>query len=561
MVKVLRAHHRLVFYTAWLLINVIQGGYTELFDDEAYYWIYSLFPAWGYFDHPPIIAMLIKAGYAIFPNELGVRFFVILLNTATIYITGQLIDKKNDLLFYAIAVSIGIAHLGGMIAVPDVPLLFFTATFFWLYRRLLARQNVVNAVLLGINMACMLYSKYHGILIIGFTFLSNLKLFRHYTIYLAGVITTLLYIPHLYWQYRHDWPSVYFHLFERNASHYDINYTFEYLLGQIAIAGPVAGWLLIWAAWRYKPVTDLERALKFTLVGFYVVFLVSTLKGRVEANWTVPAFIPLMVICHQYLKQNERFRKWLYCSVPFTLLIAAGVRFYMMANVPPSPRLSKDEMHGNKMWTSALQLQAGESPIVFLNTYQRASKYWFYTKDTAFSLNTPYYRRNNFNLWPLEDSLIGKPAFLAIPETADYFRNFFRKKKWNYPRTSHVNNYFSFSRVFFNKIKVKKQANGKVEITARVTTPSHYLRYFQQSPYSHTPVYIALYEDGHVKEILHAGITVQQITSECQDISFTLPLVTQNTQPGIYTARLCVGTYLPGYPSVNSSGFRLELKE
>src|SRR5688572_576017 len=238
MVNFFKKYHRALFYSAWLLINLIQAGFTELFDDEAYYWIYSRFPEWGYFDHPPMVALLIKAGYAMLHNELGVRLFIILLNTGTIFIIEQLTAKKNPLLFYAIAVSVGIAHLGGMIAVPDIPLLFFTAAFFWLYRRFLNQPNFLNSVLLGIDMALMLYSKYHGVLIIGFTLLSNLKLFRKYPIYLAGVITTLLYLPHLIWQYNNDFPSVYYHLFERNGVHYIIDYTLELLLGQIAFIWP-----------------------------------------------------------------------------------------------------------------------------------------------------------------------------------------------------------------------------------------------------------------------------------------------------------------------------------
>lgn len=243
MVNALKKHHRLLFYSAWLIINIVQGGFTELFDDEAYYWIYSRFPEWGYFDHPPMVALLIKAGYAIVGNELGVRLFMILLNTATIFIVEQLTEKKNPILFYAIAVSIGIAHLGGMIAVPDIPLLFFIAAFFWMYRRFLQNKTWLNAVLLGVVMALMLYSKYHGLLIIVCTLISNPKLFRRYPIYIAGIVTTVLYLPHLIWQYENDFPSVYFHLFERNAAHYQVDYTLEFIFGQIAITGPVAGWL------------------------------------------------------------------------------------------------------------------------------------------------------------------------------------------------------------------------------------------------------------------------------------------------------------------------------
>ena len=44
------------------------------------------FPTWGYFDHPPMIAILIKAGTFFFQGELGVRFFIVILNTLTLYI-------------------------------------------------------------------------------------------------------------------------------------------------------------------------------------------------------------------------------------------------------------------------------------------------------------------------------------------------------------------------------------------------------------------------------------------------------------------------------------------
>jgi hypothetical protein len=103
----IRKYHLPIFFTGWLLVNLVQAAGTGLFDDEAYYWIYSLFPAWGYFDHPPAIAMLIKAGYTIFPNELGLRLFIVLLNSASIYLIYQLCDKKKPALFYCTLYSAG----------------------------------------------------------------------------------------------------------------------------------------------------------------------------------------------------------------------------------------------------------------------------------------------------------------------------------------------------------------------------------------------------------------------------------------------------------------------
>ena len=175
-----RKHQRLLFYFTWFTVNMLQAGQTELIDDEAYYWVYSRFPAWGYFDHPPMIAILIKAGFGFFHHELGVRLFIVMMNTATIFIIQELTEKKDDLLFYAVAGTVAVAQIGGIIAAPDIPLLFFVALFFWLYKRFLYQMNLLNSILVGAAMALMLYSKYHGVLIIFATILSNPSLLRKF---------------------------------------------------------------------------------------------------------------------------------------------------------------------------------------------------------------------------------------------------------------------------------------------------------------------------------------------------------------------------------------------
>src|SRR5206468_8065088 len=96
------------FYSGWILLSLIQATFTQLQDDEAYYWVYSKFPAWGYFDHPPIVALLIRAGTLIIPGALGVRLFFVVLNTLTIWITEKLTDGKHPKLFFAICLSVAV---------------------------------------------------------------------------------------------------------------------------------------------------------------------------------------------------------------------------------------------------------------------------------------------------------------------------------------------------------------------------------------------------------------------------------------------------------------------
>ncbi len=556
MVQFLRTYHLAVFFTSWLVLNLIQAGTTELFDDEAYYWMYSNYPAWGYFDHPPMIAWAIKAGYSIFPNEFGTRLVIVIMNTATLIIVRELLDKKNDFLFYAIAASIAVAQIGGMIAVPDVPLMLFVALFFLLYRRFIEKMNFLNTALLGISIALMLYSKYHGVLIVFFTLLSNPKLFLKYQTWLAAIIALLLFAPHLYWQYEHNFPSVQFHLYERSASVYRPTFTLEYIGGQILLAGPLVGWLLIWAAIKQPPLNLVQRALKYSVVGFYVFFLISTLKGKSEANWTVPAFVGLIALSHQWLIDKPKFSKWIYRTLPFTLLIVFAGRFFMAWDLPVSRAISKDEFHQNKTAAAVVKAKANGLPVVYTNTYQKPSKYWFYSGEKAFGLNGTNYRRNNFNFWPLEDSLIGKPAYVIGPRT-NYFNDTIPAPRHEGNGGRVIDNYFSFSKVMIKNIREEYIGKGTIQFTCIIEAPSHYLPYFQSSSYDSSSIWIAIYDrKDDVSSYINTGFTVKAI----RDSSGTYTLSSLHKLPaGTYHAKFAISTCIPGFPSLNSSGFKFKL--
>ena len=42
----------------WFLINLLQGIFTEIQEDEAYYALFGEHLAWGYYDHPPMVALM-----------------------------------------------------------------------------------------------------------------------------------------------------------------------------------------------------------------------------------------------------------------------------------------------------------------------------------------------------------------------------------------------------------------------------------------------------------------------------------------------------------------------
>jgi hypothetical protein len=414
-------HHRILFYSSWIILGLIQSRSTELLDDEAYYWVYSKFLNWGYFDHPPMVALLIKMGYSIFQNELGVRLFFLLLNVLSLFLIERLLEKKGSFLFYAIALSLAVLQLTGFVAVPDTPLIFFTALFFLSYRRFLRQSSLLNTFLLGVVVAALLYSKYHAVLIVFFVLLSNLKLFRSYQTYLAGVIALLFFVPHLLWQYQHDWISFRYHLFESNVNPYKFSFTLEYIGGQILLAGPLAGIVLLPAAFFYRSKNVFDRGLKFTLAGIYLFFLLSSFRGRVEANWTSPAIVPLIVLSHDFLVEKSAWRIWLLRLLPVTMILVLFARIVMIVDILPVKAI-RQRYHSWKGWPREMKERTKELPIVFENSYQRASKYWFYTGQMSYSLNYYRERRNNYNFWPIEDSLLGKPVYILDIHNPDSFQ-------------------------------------------------------------------------------------------------------------------------------------------
>jgi len=412
-------HYKYSFLLGWLVLGLLQAGFTQLMDDEAYYWVYSRHLDWGYFDHPPMIALLIKLGYALFHNELGVRLLMVVINVLTLWITWELLPQRHNRLLYLVLGAMGAMQIGGMLAVPDVPLIFFATVYFWVYRRFLEQQSWKNTLLLGISMALMFYSKYHGILLVLFTVVSTPSLLRVFKFYTACVLTTLLMLPHLYWQYTHGFPSLQYHLVERNAVSYDISYTLEYVLGQLLLFGPLAGWLLLYYAFICPIQSSFERTLKVCLIGVLVFFLFSTYKGRVEANWTVMVFTPAVVLAHQAIIRRKGTWKLLRYLTLATLAVVLVARIYMVWDFAPGIEI-RPEIHHNREWAAALQSRAGHRPVVFLNSYQLPSKYMFYSDNgLSYSVNSRYVRRNQYNYWDTETQLWGQPAMIAFQQGAE----------------------------------------------------------------------------------------------------------------------------------------------
>ena len=413
----MQKNRQIWYYLAgWLLLNLLQAFFTEITSDEAYYWMYSQHPAWGYFDHPPMIAILIRVGYFLFPCELGVRLFPCLMGTATIYFIYLLAGKPDNVrLFILMICSIILMHLhlAGFLAIPDIPMLFFTALFFLIWRRYLDQDRFIWVLLLSLTITAMFYSKYHSILVIFFTVLANLRLLLRKSFWLIVLFTVILYMPHILWQINHDFITFQYHLIGRNDSEVFKQF-YDFFLNQIVVTGPLVGVLLLYLSFTRRTTSTFERVLKFNLLGFYIFFMLSSLKDHVEPHWTAAAFIPMIVLAWPGLTGNRQLKKWFRILALITIPVIAVCRIYLVVDFLPVPVHIQRMFHGKKEWAKQVAHLAGDRPVLFTNKYQLPSLYTYFTGGFAHTRTNIDYRNNQYDLWNFEEQLCGKEVVYFI---------------------------------------------------------------------------------------------------------------------------------------------------
>lgn len=434
-----------IFLFIFLIINLLQSFYTGLFDDEAYYWIWSKNLAFGYFDHPPLVALWIKISDFFFDGELGVRFFSTISFTIMLIFIWLLIDHKEKWnyvwLYFLLIVSVVFLNVYGFITTPDTPLLLFVAVFLYFYKQFLKNDNWINTFLLGFSMAALLYSKYHGILIILFTFFSNINLIKNKKFWIASIFGALLFTPHLYWQYVNDFPSFRYHLIERGAKKYKIGHTLIHFVNQIAIVG-ITFPVIYYAFFKQKIYTKFERSLKYITIGFIVLFFFSSFKSNPQAQWTAAILIPLIVISFPYFIQHKKAKKWLIIlgSIQFAILLI--IRLFL-ADESISPILL--EPHIAKTWVPELKKKTASKPIVFVNSYRNASMYTFYTGIKTHSYSLLGVRKSQYDMTDFEEKMQHDNIYVV----SNLFTNapFLVKKKKDSLKGFPIQDYTTFQKV------------------------------------------------------------------------------------------------------------------
>ncbi|WP_235297609.1 ArnT family glycosyltransferase [Portibacter marinus] len=398
------------FALAWLALFTLQAWWTPPHIDELYYWRFSQYLDWGYFDHPPMVALMIWFSDLIFSGNLAIRATTVLMTMVSIYLVWKMVDQPSKTKsFWYVVFSLPLLHLYGFITTPDVPLLFFSALFFLCYQKILENDRWKDYLLWGLIMGLLLYSKYHGALLIIFTLLAHPRLFLNPKTYLAGLLGILIWAPHVWWQYEHQWMTFNYHLSER-VGDFKWFYPLEYLGNLLVVFNPFFILFLVKVikkTWN----NQFEKTCYFVLIGFLVFFGFHSFRDHVQPQWLVLTYVPFIYLLIKRLdgKGEKRLRLLFLISSPLLIALHVFMTFDLLKTDGGIWR--KDQ------FAAMIAERAGNRPVVFFDSYQDPSIYeWYRPSSISHSFNRASKRKNQFNIW-LQDTLMNESEiFVFAPD-------------------------------------------------------------------------------------------------------------------------------------------------
>ena len=319
---------------ALIALRIFFISNTLLIDDEAYYAMYARHLSWGYIDHGPVIAYLVRLFTILGENSFTVRLgalTLLFMLTVFLYRFGKTYFNEATGIIMSLGISANMLfHTNAVVITPDVPLAFFTIMAIIYYYKAYfidAKYLYAAGILLGLAVLSKVSALFPAVGIILFPFVIQGK--RHFLsdirFYGSLVAALLVFIPFIIWNLQNDLAFVRY-----QGSHVTSSGSWSDFRGLwlslLVTIGPVFFYYSV-----IKPFLLLKRLLSispeltyFTIVTIVpaIYFLVHSVFSRMEVNWPAPIFSGGLFLFGILLGENwPVYRKRFIFQVGFSLLL------------------------------------------------------------------------------------------------------------------------------------------------------------------------------------------------------------------------------------------------
>ncbi len=295
----------LVAAAATLLLHLVTSNGYGVFRDEFYYLACADHLDWGYVDHPPLSILVLWLQRALFGESMfALRLLPALAHVGLVLLAARIAREMaggpfaQGLAALAVAAAPDFLAIDGFFSMNAFDLLFWAAGALLVARIVNtgdARLWLVLGAILGLGLQNKISVLFFGVgLAVGLVATPLRSHLRRPQLWLGGLLAGLLFLPHVLWQVRYDWPTV---EFIRNAKLYKIvaMTPLQFLGASILEMHPLS--LPLW------------------LGG-----LVWLLVGREGRNYRVLGIIYLVALVTMVLQSSKPY----YLSPAYPMLFAAG---------------------------------------------------------------------------------------------------------------------------------------------------------------------------------------------------------------------------------------------
>jgi len=414
----------LILLGSRLLFTAVMG----LMPQDAYYDFYAQHLDLSYYDHPPMIAYLLRLftsvfGKKVYALKLADTTVTLLMVIAFYQLAKKFVSENKAWNATALLFSTLMISILSLISTPDVPLMLcWTLTLNFLHSAIWKKKNACW-LWAGIFTGLSFDSKYTAVfLIIGLLgFLIIVKPYRKLIfsrwIFLYLLCFAITILPVVIWNLRNGFASFKFQSEGRVQEGFQIdpNGFFGVIGHQSAILLPFLFFSFIYFIYRllrkYKIFFARLPADQLFLLCFFIPlflgFFTLSFVYWVKLNWMMPAYISgICWICRYWNRKWIRYQ--LIFSVVVHVLLAVEIIFYVV------PIRSDDTWFGWKEFAGKVEIMRTAYPNAFIfssDDYKTSAVLNFFLKEMVYSKNVVGERALQFDFIGTElKSLNGKDA-------------------------------------------------------------------------------------------------------------------------------------------------------
>lgn len=307
-----------------LFFRIIASFSTNLGVDEAYYFSYLQFPQISFYDHPPMVAIMlwITTLNELFSSEFFMRLGPLLIGTLNLFLTfkigSEIQNKRTGLLAAALAsASLYNSIIGGLFVLPDTPLSLFWLLALWSAIRFIKHGLSKQLFLFGLFSGLALVSKYHGLFLwmgMGLYILAHQRNeLQKPRLYLALALTFAIFSPVIIWNALNNWESFLFQGSRALSFQFKpLTLTAE-LFGQFAYNNPISVVVLVlifipfFKNYRTQS-TQIQSILLWFSMPLILLVVFLSLFNRTQPHWTGPAYYGLILVAATLLDQMPQLQ-------------------------------------------------------------------------------------------------------------------------------------------------------------------------------------------------------------------------------------------------------------